>query len=228
MRKCAPSHGSPSGSVTVTGAAARRARCAAPATQRCSDATRGSRRRRSAAPRPPSARSPRRSAREARAARRRTASASRRPSCRRGLLSRTPRPPPVLAAPSPISSMPAASSAATSFISESTLPRIDAVARLHALDGRHRQARQLGQLALVDAEQRPRGAQLGGSDHVFYIKIDVWNVYNCCCGMRTTIHCKLQTKILPKNDPVLRPQPTAYVVHARTCDGVTDKPARVA
>ena len=60
----------------------------------------------------------------------------------------------------------------------------------------------VGELALVDAEQRPRGAQLGGGDHVFYIKIDVWNVYNCCCGMRTTIHCKLQTKTLPRNDPL--------------------------
>src|SRR5438067_10765856 len=39
-------------------------------------------------------------------------------------LRRTPRPPPVLAPPSPSSSMPAASSACTSFISESTLPRI--------------------------------------------------------------------------------------------------------
>src|SRR5215475_3195091 len=37
---------------------------------------------------------------------------------------RTPRPPPWLTAPSPISSIPAAASASTSFIRESTLPRI--------------------------------------------------------------------------------------------------------
>src|SRR5664279_704738 len=37
-------------------------------------------------------------------------------------LSRTPRPPPLLLEPSPISSMPSAVSASTSFISESTLP----------------------------------------------------------------------------------------------------------
>src|SRR5579875_2738209 len=39
-------------------------------------------------------------------------------------LSRTPRPPPWLEAPSPMSSMPAPSRAPTSFISESTLPRM--------------------------------------------------------------------------------------------------------
>ena len=41
-----------------------------------------------------------------------------------GALSRTPRPPPSLTALSAISSMPASSSAATSFISESTFPRM--------------------------------------------------------------------------------------------------------
>ena len=56
-----------------------------------------------------------------------------------------------------------------------------AVARLHALDGRHRQAGQLGQLALVDAEQGPGGAQLGRRDHVWDIKIDVLDVYNYRC-----------------------------------------------
>src|SRR5579862_3647248 len=41
-----------------------------------------------------------------------------------GLFSRTPRPPPWLIALSVMSSMPSASRAATSFISESTLPRM--------------------------------------------------------------------------------------------------------
>jgi len=41
----------------------------------------------------------------------------------------------------------------------------DAIARLHALDGRHRQAREIGELALVDAEQRPRRPELRGGYH---------------------------------------------------------------
>jgi len=40
-----------------------------------------------------------------------------------------------------------------------------AVARLHALDGRQRQAGQFGELALVDAKQRPRRPQLCSSNH---------------------------------------------------------------
>src|SRR6266571_982262 len=41
-----------------------------------------------------------------------------------------------------------------------------AVARLHSLDGRERQAGQLGELALVDAKQRTRGTKLCSSNHV--------------------------------------------------------------
>jgi hypothetical protein len=39
------------------------------------------------------------------------------------------------------------------------------VAGLHALDRGHRQPRQRGQLALIDAEQGARAAQLGRDDH---------------------------------------------------------------
>ena len=79
-----------------------------------------------------------------------------------GPLSRHPRPPPELAAFSAISSMPAASSAATSFISESTLPRMTpSLASMRWMVGSDKSG-QLGQLALVDAEKRPRGPELCG------------------------------------------------------------------
>jgi hypothetical protein len=39
------------------------------------------------------------------------------------------------------------------------------LARLHPLNGRHREAAKVGQLALINAEQRPCGAQLRGGDH---------------------------------------------------------------
>jgi hypothetical protein len=74
-----------------------------------------------------------------------------------GAFSRTPRPPLWLAVLSAISSIPKAFSAATSFISESTLPLNDALARLarlHALDCRQRQPGRFGKAALVDAKQR--------------------------------------------------------------------------
>ena len=41
----------------------------------------------------------------------------------------------------------------------------DALARLHALDRRHRQAALRGELALVDAEEGAGGAQLCSGDH---------------------------------------------------------------
>ena len=41
----------------------------------------------------------------------------------------------------------------------------DAIARFHALDRRHRQARKFGQLALVDAEQGSGGPELRGGYH---------------------------------------------------------------
>jgi hypothetical protein len=63
--------------------------------------------------------------------------------------------------------MPAEASASTSFIRESTFPRF------HALDGGEREAGALGKLALVDAQQRPRGPHLRPSDHVSDIRIDV-------------------------------------------------------
>jgi hypothetical protein len=75
-------------------------------------------------------------------------------------LSRTPRPPASLLAPSSISSMPASSSAVISFTSESTLPRT-----IVALDGRRRKPRQFGEPTLVDAEKHPGRPQLGCSDH---------------------------------------------------------------
>ena len=81
-----------------------------------------------------------------------------------GLLSRTPRPPPELRHCRPMSSMPSASSAAISFISESTLPRIDAVACLHALDGRQRQPGRFGKSPLVDAEKRAGRSDLTGCE----------------------------------------------------------------
>src|SRR5438552_1290418 len=42
----------------------------------------------------------------------------------------------------------------------------DAFARLHALDGRQRQGGQFGELALIDAKERPRSAKLSRRDHV--------------------------------------------------------------
>ena len=93
-------------------------------------------------------------------------------------LSRTPRPPPELTALSAISSMPAASSAATSFISEFDVAADDAVARLHALDRRQRQVRQLGQPPLVDAEKRARGPELWRRYHAMCINNDVLYMYN--------------------------------------------------
>ena len=70
-----------------------------------------------------------------------------------------------MAAPSPISSMPSAASASTSFISESTLPRTTpSLASMRWMVGSERPAR-CASLALVEAEQRPGGPQLRGGDH---------------------------------------------------------------
>ena len=95
-------------------------------------------------------------------------------------LSRTPRPPLSLAAFSPMSSMPAVSSAATSFISEVDVAADDAVARLHALDGRQRQRCEFRKSALVDAKQCTSRPKLRGRYHAKDINYDIPNP-NCHC-----------------------------------------------
>src|SRR5262245_39060253 len=54
----------------------------------------------------------------------------------------------------------------------------DAVARLHALDGGKRQPRPLGERSLIDPEKRARGSELATGDHVYGIRIAIWNI--CC------------------------------------------------
>ena len=44
----------------------------------------------------------------------------------------------------------------------------DAVARLHALDGRHREVGEFRHLPLIDVQERPRGPELIGGDHAVY------------------------------------------------------------
>ena len=101
----------------------------------------------------------------------------------RVLLSRTPRPPPWLAALSAISSMPSASSAATSFISELTLPRITpSLASMRWMVGSDSPA-DFSELALIDAEDCSRGPQLAGGDHGFNIRSDVFYITNRDCHM---------------------------------------------
>ena len=85
--------------------------------------------------------------------------------CGRGLVRRTPRPPCALTAPSVISSMPAACKRADQLHQRVHIAAHHAVARLHPLDGRQRQAGQLGQRPLVDPQQRPGGAHLCRGDH---------------------------------------------------------------
>jgi hypothetical protein len=46
------------------------------------------------------------------------------------------------------------------------IPPNYALARLHALDSRKRQSRQLAQFALVDPKECARGTQLSGSDQM--------------------------------------------------------------
>ena len=98
-------------------------------------------------------------------------------------LSRTPRPPPLLAAPSPINSMPPAASASTSFISESTLPRTTpSQASMRWMVGSDKPER-LRQLALVEAEQRPGCPHLRAGYHVLNISIDTFDVsIDAYCG----------------------------------------------
>ena len=48
--------------------------------------------------------------------------------------------------------------------------------RFHALDGRQRQSGGFSQLALIDAEERARGAELPCGDHGNNIIIDVPNI----------------------------------------------------
>ena len=80
--------------------------------------------------------------------------------------SRTPRPPLWLAAPSPMSSMPAALERPDQLHQRIDVAADHAVARLHALDRRNRQAAQIGELALIDAEKRAGGPKLTGGDHI--------------------------------------------------------------
>ncbi len=62
--------------------------------------------------------------------------------------------------------MPAASSAPTSFISESTLPRMTpSLASMRWMVGSD-SPESSGKLALVDPEERARRAKLGAGDHV--------------------------------------------------------------
>jgi hypothetical protein len=49
----------------------------------------------------------------------------------------------------------------------------DPLARFHALDRGQRETRALGEFALIDLEQRPRGPHLSSSYHVLDIRIDV-------------------------------------------------------
>ncbi len=79
--------------------------------------------------------------------------------------SRTPRPPVVLTTPGLISSIPAASSAADQLHQRIDVAADDAVAGLHALDGRHRKVRQFGHLPLIDVQERARGPELIGGNH---------------------------------------------------------------
>jgi hypothetical protein len=53
----------------------------------------------------------------------------------------------------------------------------DPLARFHALDGGERKTRTLGELALIDLEQRSGGAHLLASYHALDIRIDVQNNY---------------------------------------------------
>jgi hypothetical protein len=52
----------------------------------------------------------------------------------------------------------------------------DSLARFHALDGGQRETRALGEIALVDLEQRPRGPHLSTSYHVSDIRIDIIHI----------------------------------------------------
>ena len=79
--------------------------------------------------------------------------------------SRTPRPPDGLGTPGLISSIPAFSSAETSFIEGIDIGPDHAIAGLHALDGRHRKVRQIGRLPLIDIEERASGLELIGGNH---------------------------------------------------------------
>ena len=86
-------------------------------------------------------------------------------SSRAPALRRTPRPPPWLAAPSPINSIPAWSIAPINFMRQFDIASNDALAGLHPLDRRNREVRQLGQTALVDPEQGAGRPQLRCRQH---------------------------------------------------------------
>jgi hypothetical protein len=49
----------------------------------------------------------------------------------------------------------------------------DPLARFHALDRGQRETRALGEFALVDLQQRPRGPHLSPGYHVLAIRIDI-------------------------------------------------------
>jgi hypothetical protein len=56
------------------------------------------------------------------------------------------------------------------------IPAHDSAARFHALDRGQRESRALGELALIDIQQRPRGPHLGSSYHVSDIRIDTFYI----------------------------------------------------
>ena len=92
---------------------------------------------------------------------------------RRRWIRRTPRPPWLLAAPSAISSMPAVLQRADELHQRVDIAAHDAVACLHALDGRQGQAGQSGQPTLVDPQHRACGPHLPRSDHIWRMDLDV-------------------------------------------------------
>ena len=168
-RKCAPSHGTPSGSVRLARALPRRRRCAVAATSEIAAIDRCLRRRRCASP-PPHARSPRQQPQA------RAAPPRRQARCQRHgvvLLSRTPRPPEWLARV-----VGDELDAERIEGGDELHQRIDvaadhALARFHALDGRQRQPGRFSELALINAEKRARSPELAGGDHRADVRIDV-------------------------------------------------------
>lgn len=79
---------------------------------------------------------------------------------------RTPRPRPMLSEFSPMSSIPACSSAATSFIRESTFPRTTpSLASMRCTVGRDRPERPAGHVPLINPEERSRRFHLRSSYH---------------------------------------------------------------
>ena len=82
---------------------------------------------------------------------------------------RTPRPPPALAAPSAISSTPAAARRADEFGQRIDIAADDAIARLHPLDRWNGKTGERRQSALIERSQRPRRPQLCRRYHAWPI-----------------------------------------------------------